>query len=48
MEKVISEEVIKELESRNWLSIPCSEEAMDSLCNANVPSNWLIKEFEDV
>jgi len=48
LEKVISSEVIQELESRNWLSIPCSDEAIKSLCNANVPNDWLTKEDTDV
>ena len=47
MEIVISNEAKEKLESLNWLSIPCSDKAMESLSTANIPSDWLTKEVKD-
>lgn len=47
MEMVISNEVKEKLESLDWLSIPCSDKAMESLCNVDVPSNWLTTEVKE-
>lgn len=43
----ISKEAKQELENRDWLSIPVSDEAMQKLSEANIPSDWLTKGVKD-